>query len=110
MVALANGARTRKGAGFGIIHRFESGTREQYEAALPAVHRNGGKGLPDGQVLHLAGPTGDGGWVVVAVHESQASWERFRDDILLPGLASVENGLPGPPEETTFQVYKTQTA
>jgi hypothetical protein len=45
----------------------------------------------------------------MAVHDSRESWERFRDETLLPGLASVENGLPGPPEETTFEVQVFQT-
>ncbi len=96
-------------ATFGIIHRFRAGTREQYENALKIVHPDGGKALPEGQLLHLAGPTEDG-WLVIAVHDSRESWERFRDETLLPGLASVENGLPGPPEETTFELYRFQTA
>ena len=93
---------------FGIIHRFAGGTQEQYENSIKAVHPNGGKELPKGQTLHLAGPTNDG-WLIVAVHESQASWEQFRDETLGPGLAKVENGFAGPPEETSFEVYKLQT-
>ena len=96
-------------ATFGIVHTFRGGTQEQYENALKVVHPDGGAGLPDGQLLHLAGPSEDG-WVVVAVHESKASWEKFRDGILLAGLASVEDGLPAPPEETSFEVAKFQTA
>ena len=30
-----------------------------------------------GQIFHAAGPSG--GWTIVAVHDSQASWETFRD-------------------------------
>jgi hypothetical protein len=42
---------------------------------------------------------------VVAIHDSKESWERFRDEALLPGLQELgEKGLPGPPEETTFEV------
>jgi hypothetical protein len=93
---------------FGIIHRFAGGTHEQYDNSIKAVHPDGGQRLPEGQTLHVAGPTSDG-WLVIAVHDSQASWEHFRDAILVPGLAQVENGLPGPPEETEFEVYKLQT-
>jgi hypothetical protein len=96
-------------ATFGIIHRFRGGTRDQYENAVKVVHPDGGKALPEGQLLHLAGPAEDG-WLVMAVHDSRESWERFRDETLLPGLARVENGLPGPPEETTFELYRFQTA
>jgi hypothetical protein len=96
-------------ATFGIILRFPGGTREQYENTLKVVHPDGGEALPESQLLHLAGPTQDG-WLVMVVHDSRESWERFRDDTLVPGLASVENGLPAPPEETTFELYKFQTA
>ena len=96
-------------AAFGIIHRFKGGTREQYENGLKVVHPGGGKALPRGQTLHVAGPTEDG-WIVVAVHESKESWERFRDETLLPGLAQVENGFQGPPEETSFEVDRVHNA
>jgi hypothetical protein len=57
----------------------------------------------------VTGPTEDG-WIVVAVHESKESWERFRDETLLPGLAQVENGFQGPPEETSFEVDRVHNA
>ena len=96
-------------AAFGIIHRFKGGTREQYENSLKAVHPDNGKALPAGQTFHFAGPTEDG-WIVVAVHDSKESWERFRDETLLPGLAQVENGFQGPPDETSFEVHNLQTS
>lgn len=41
----------------------------------------------------------------MAVHESQASWERFRDEILMPTLAAgVPGGFPTPPEEIAIDV------
>jgi hypothetical protein len=95
-------------ATFGIVHRFPGGTREQYENVGEVVNPDGGNALPEGELLHLAGPTNDG-WLVMVVHESRETWERFRDDTLMPGLASVEDGLPGPPEETTFDVQVFQT-
>jgi hypothetical protein len=42
--------------------------------------------------------------VIVAIHEDKGSWERFRDDVLGPGLEGAEGGLQGPPEETGFEV------
>ena len=42
----------------------------------------------------------------MAVHESQESWERFRDDILLPRMqAGIEGGFTSPPEETAIDLY-----
>ena len=88
---------------YGIIHYFPGGTKEQYEASIAAVHP-GPDTLPDGQIFHAAGPS-DGGWRIVAVHESQESWETFRDQILMPAMqAGIDGGFAGPPEETTIEV------
>ena len=88
---------------YGIIHHFQGGTKEQYEASIAAVHPGRDK-LPDGQIFHAAGPSA-GGWTIVAVHESKESWEQFRDQTLLPRLqAGIEGGFAGPPEETEIDV------
>ena len=89
---------------FGIVHHFPGGTKEQYEASIAAVHPR--DGLPDGQIFHAAGPSA-GGWTIMAVHESQSSWERFRDGILLPKLqAGIEGAFTTPPIETEIDVYR----
>ena len=92
---------------YGIVHFFAGGTKEQYEASLAAVHPSRAA-LPEGQIFHAAGPSA-GGWTIVAIHESQESWERFRDDVLMPRL---EQGVPGgftvPPQEQAFEVYNQQ--
>jgi hypothetical protein len=89
---------------YGIIHHFPGGTKEQYEASIAAVHPGPGK-MPDGQLMHAAGPS-NGGWTIVAVHESQDSWERFRDQTLMPAFeAGIEGGFETEPEETTIEVY-----
>lgn len=91
---------------YGIVHRFAGGTREQYEASVAAVHPPGG--LPDGQVLHLAGPSPDG-WTIVAVHASKESWERFRDDVLMPRMrAGIDGGFTHPPEESSFDITTSE--
>ena len=95
-------------ATFGITHFFEGGTREQYENTIEVVHPDGGSRLPEGQTYHAAGPI-EGGWLVVAMWDSEQSWERFRDETLLPGFEKVEDGLPAPPEERTFSVANEQT-
>jgi len=47
--------------------------------------------------------------VVVAIHDSRESWERFRDGTLLPRLQEGDGGrLAGPPQETVFEVYNLQ--
>jgi hypothetical protein len=92
---------------YGIVHVFPGGTEEQYEASLAAVHPSRDQ-LPDGQIFHAAGPS-SGGWTVIAVHESRESWERFRDEILMPQLsAGVPGGFTSPPQEAAFEVHNLQ--
>ncbi len=94
---------------YAVVHTFPGGTKEQYEASLAAVHPSGG-GLPEGQRFHVAGPSA-GGWTIVAIHESQESWERFRDDILMPRMAAgIAGGFASPPQETTFEVENQETS
>jgi hypothetical protein len=90
---------------YGIVHHFPGGTKENYDASIAAVHPSDGT-LPDGQIFHAAGPS-EGGWTIMAVHESKESWERFRDGTLLPKMqAGIPGGFPTPPEETAIEVYK----
>lgn len=92
---------------FGVVHKFAGGTKEQYEASVAAVHPSDGT-LPKGQTFHAAGPS-DGGWTIVAIHDSKESWESFRDGTLMPKMAQgIAGGFSSPPEETTFEVF-TQT-
>jgi hypothetical protein len=88
---------------FGIIHHFRGGTKAQYDASIAAVHPSRDT-LPKGQIFHAAGPSGDG-WTIMAVHESKASWETFRDTILLPRMqAGIPGGFESPPQQTEVDV------
>jgi hypothetical protein len=92
---------------YGIIHHFPGGTKSQYEASIAAVHGGRDK-LPKGQLFHAAGAA-PGGYTIVAIHESKASWEQFRDHILVPKLqAGVAGGFTTPPQETVFEVDNQQ--
>jgi len=74
---------------------------------IAAVHP-GKSGLPAGQIFHAAGPSA-GGWTIMAVHDSKESWERFRDQVLMPRMKQgIEGGLVGPPQETAFEVHNLQ--
>jgi hypothetical protein len=85
------------------VHHFAGGTKEQYEASIAAVHPAGG--LPPGQIFHAAGPS-DGGWTIMAVHDSKESWEKFRDGVLIPTMqAGIEGGFTGHPSETTIELH-----
>ena len=92
---------------FGIVHHFPGGTKENYEASIAAVHPADGT-LPEGQLFHAAGPS-EGGWTIMAVHDSKESWERFRDTILLPRMqAGIAGGFATPPEERTIELVTVQ--
>jgi len=89
---------------YGVVHFFPNGTKEQYESTLSAVHPDR-TSLPQGQIHHAAGPT-EGGFVVFVLHDSKASWERFRDGTLMPRLAKgVQGGFTTPPQERVFEVH-----
>ena len=89
---------------YGIVHFFPGGTEEQYDATIAAVHPGDGS-LPEGQLFHAAGPSA-GGWTIVAIHDSQDSWVRFRTDTLMPKmLAGIDGGFSGEPTETFFPVH-----
>ena len=88
---------------YAVVHQFKGGTKEQYEASIAAVHPADGS-LPAGQIFHAAGPSAEG-WTIMAVHDSQASWEAFRDSILMPHMEQgIEGGFAAPPEEVAFEV------
>lgn len=90
---------------YAVMHHFPGGTKEQYEASLAAVHPGRGT-LPKGQIFHAAGAS-TGGWTIVAVHDSKASWEQFRDGTLMPRMKQgIKGGFTTPPQETVFEVYK----
>jgi hypothetical protein len=89
---------------YGIVHFYPGGTREQYDASMAAVHPGEGQ-LPGGQLFHAAGAT-PGGWTIIAIHDSQQSWERFRDEIARPRAhRGIDGGLPTPPQETAFEAH-----
>jgi len=93
---------------YGIVHHFPGGTKDQYEASLAAVHPSRDR-LPPGQIYHAAGPS-TGGWTIVAIHDSKASWERFRDGTLMPKLqAGVPGGFTSAPQEYAFEVDNLQS-
>ena len=51
------------------------------------------------------------GWTIVAIHDSQESWEAFRDNILMPRMQQgIDGGFAAPPVETTFPVHNQESA
>jgi len=43
----------------------------------------------------------------MAIHDSEQSWVKFRDETLTPLLQQgIEGGFTAPPTETGFEIYK----
>jgi hypothetical protein len=88
---------------YAIVNYFKGGTKQQYDATAAAVHPSAG--LPPGQTHRVAGETDDG-FVVCATWDSKATWEKFRDETLVPALADLgDKGLPGPPQMWGFEIH-----
>ena len=71
------------------------GTQEQYDAARQAINIDESN-MPDGSVLHVAGPSPTGGWRVVEVWESEGAAQKFDEEVLLPVLQRVGVERPEP--------------
>ncbi len=54
---------------------------ENYERLVAVL----GDEVPAGLIVHVAGPT-DSGFRIIDVWESQAAWERFRNERLRPAV------------------------
>ena len=61
-------------------------TAEQDAVLVKALDLEGSQ--PAGVTIRIAGPTADG-WRIVSLWDSEADFERFRDDMLVPALASI---------------------
>lgn len=85
-----------------ISHFFPGGTAVQYEAVMIAL--NGGLGsIPEGQIVHFAGPV-PGGFQVIAVQESKESWDRFVSETFAPMMGKgIAGGFEAPPAELAFR-------
>lgn len=89
---------------YGITHYFPGGTKESYDAVMAAMNTTRGRVIPEGQIFHAAGPA-PGGWMIVAIHDSKQSWDRFWADVALPAFKQgIPGGFTSAPTETTFDV------
>jgi len=76
------------------------GTKQQYEQVIGTVFLQGK--LPEGILLHLAGPT-ENGWRVVNVVRSREQFEEFAREKLVPATQEVGDA---PPQMTFIPIYR----
>jgi hypothetical protein len=89
--------RTRDGRSHS---RHPGGTERQYEQIVATVFPDGK--LPEGWLVHLAGPT-ETGWRVLNVVPSQEQFEVFAREQRLPATQQVGDATP---ELTFFPVHR----
>ena len=81
-------------------------TAEQDAALAKRLYPEGS--LPAGFRIRMAGPMA-GGWRIVTLWDSEADWERFRDERLTPALAGIGQALGAVepwPIETVLTVWE----
>ncbi len=72
-------------------------TQEQYDASSQQVGASADN-MPEGGILHVAGPGPGGGWRVLEIWESEEAAQRFDEERVEPVLRSA--GIQRPAPET----------
>ncbi|MDQ3911455.1 MAG: hypothetical protein M3305_06760 [Actinomycetota bacterium] len=78
----------------GVSLEFPGITREQYEQLSQDMELSG---PPQGELIHVRGPTPDEGWRTVEVWESREAFEAFADELL---IAHGHLASPSPPKKS----------
>jgi hypothetical protein len=73
-----------------------AGSQELYERILYNIDQD----LPLGGILHLAGPSPEGGWRVMEIWQSPEEAKRFLTERFAPALRAA--GFEGPPPPPQF--------
>ena len=73
-----------------VVGEAASVTAEQDTTLVKRLYLEGSP--PAGARIRMAGPTG-GGWRIVTLWDSEADWERFRNDMLAPALADIGHAV-----------------
>lgn len=89
----------------GILLDAPEGTQELYEALTERMFGTlQPSTVPDGLILHTAGPRPDGGWRVFDVWDSEEAFWRFFDAQLLPAARELGQ-QPGPTRPEFFPIH-----
>ena len=79
------------------------GSQEIYDQ----VRKDVGLDRPAGGVLHVAGPSPNGGWRVIEVFDSEDAAMRFVKEHLVPAFKAI--GAPPPPPPAFWPVHNYMT-
>jgi len=79
------------------------GSQEIYERLRERI----GLDKPAGGILHIAGPSPNGGWRVIEIWESEEDAKRFLAERLRPAAEAIGAAPPPPPELWPAHNYMT---
>lgn len=71
-----------------FLYDTPEGTQERYDAVRAGLGLDE-QNLPQGGLVHIAGPSPSGGWRVVEVWESEEDQQRFARETLGPALEAA---------------------
>ncbi|MDP8931490.1 MAG: hypothetical protein M3O70_23710 [Actinomycetota bacterium] len=80
-----------------------NGSQDIYEKARKKLELD----APAGGILHIAGPSPNGGWRVIELFESEEQAKRFLTERLGPAFKAV--GAPAPPPPQFWPVHSYMT-
>jgi hypothetical protein len=80
-----------------------NGSKEIYEQLRERI----GLDKPAGGIVHVAGPSPNGGWRVIEIWESEEDAKRFLAERLGPAAEAVGTPPPPPPELWPVHNYMT---
>ncbi len=83
-----------------LVVAHAAGMTAEQDAALQKAM--GLEGAPSGSRIRMAGPTADG-WRIVSPWDSEADFERFREERLVPALKGIGRSLP------PFEIWPIET-
>ena len=72
-----------------ITHRGADWNQELYDRTMERVIPDPSN-PPEGMIATYGGPSQTGGWKVTDIWESEAHWERFRDETLIPVAQEIQ--------------------
>ena len=81
-----------------------TGSQEIYEQLRERI----GLDKPAGGIVHVAGPSPNGGWRVIEIWETEEDAKRFLAERLGPAAEAVGTAPPPPPELWPVHNYMTE--
>ena len=94
----------------GMLQMMQGVTKQQYDQVNEAMFGQSPPSsdqIPEGLIIHSAGPT-DNGWYIYDIWESREAFQRFMDGQLQAAITQVFGDQPPPPgsEPQFFEIER----